>query len=160
MMRITVLAIGKLKEKYFRDACAEYEKRLSAFCKLDIIEIDETKCPSNPSKSDIDNVVRSEGEKIIAKIPKGALVIPLCIEGTQISSEKLSSVISEAALIGESSVAFIIGGSWGLSDSIKALGKLRLSMSSMTFPHMLARVMLLEQIYRSFMISNGGEYHK
>lgn len=160
MMKITVLAVGKLKENYFRDACAEYEKRLTAFCKLNIIEIDETKCVSNPSKAEISKVVISEGEKIISKIPKGSYVISLCIEGEHVSSEKLSDMITKTAVGGDSHIVFIIGGSWGLSDSVKQLSNYKLSMSDMTFPHMLARVMLLEQIYRSFMIISGTEYHK
>lgn len=160
MVKITILAVGKLKEKYFRDACAEYEKRLSAFCKLNITEIEETKCPSSPSDTEIANVVYDEGEKIISKIPKGSYVIPLCIEGKEMSSEKLALTISNATVTGESHFVFIIGGSWGLSDKVKNMAKLKLSMSPMTFPHMLARVMLLEQIYRSFMITAGTEYHK
>ncbi len=160
MVKVTILAVGKLKEKYFRDACAEYEKRLSAFCRLNIVEIEETKCPSSPSDAQISNVIDDEGEKIIDKIPKGSYVIPLCIEGKEISSEKLSSVINNETVCGESHFVFIIGGSWGLSTKVKDLGKLKLSMSPMTFPHMLARVMLLEQIYRSFMITAGTEYHK
>ncbi len=160
MVKITVLAVGKLKEKYFRDACAEYEKRLSAFCKLNITEIEETKCPSSPSDTEIANVIFDEGEKIISKIPKGSYVIPLCIEGKEINSEKLASTISNATVTGESHFVFIIGGSWGLSEKVKNMAKFKLSMSPMTFPHMLARVMLLEQIYRSFMITAGTEYHK
>ena len=160
MVKITVLAVGKLKEKYFRDACAEYEKRLSAFCKLNITEIEETKCPSSPSDTEIANVIFDEGEKIISKIPKGSYVIPLCVEGKEISSEKLATTISNATVTGESHFVFIIGGSWGLSEKVKNMAKFKLSMSPMTFPHMLARVMLLEQIYRSFMITAGTEYHK
>lgn len=160
MMKITVLAVGKLKEKYFREACTEYEKRLSAFCKLNITEIDETKCGSNPSKAEINRVISAEGKKIISKIPKSSFVISLCIEGERIGSEKLATMITNAAVGGDSHIVFIIGGSWGLPDSVKKLSNFKLSMSDMTFPHMLARVMLLEQIYRSFMIISGAEYHK
>lgn len=160
MLRVTIIAVGKLKEKYFREACSEYNKRLSAYCKLNIIEVDETKCPNAPSQSEINNVIDSEGDKIIGKIPKGSYIIPLCIEGKTVSSKELANLIDNASVFGESHIVFIIGGSWGLSEKVKNMAKFKLSMSPMTFPHMLARVMLLEQVYRSFMITAGTEYHK
>jgi 23S rRNA (pseudouridine1915-N3)-methyltransferase len=160
MIRINLIAVGRLKEKYWRDACAEYEKRLSSFCKLNIIEVDETRCPENPSKAEIDAVINSEGNKIMSRIPKGSLIVAMCIEGKSLSSYELAQFIEKSAADGCGNITFVIGGSFGLSDSIKQAANLRLSMSEMTFPHMLARVMLLEQIYRCFQINNGGSYHK
>lgn len=160
MMNVTVICVGSLKEKYFRDACAEYAKRLGAFCHFKVIEVNEEKISDKPSQSDIDNTLRKEGERIIAKIPKGARVFTLCIEGTLLSSEQLAEKLNSAGLEGISEIAFIIGGSWGLSDDVKKLSFARVSMSKMTFPHMLARVMLCEQIYRAFQINSNGKYHK
>lgn len=160
MMTVRLICIGKLKEKYLSDACKEYQKRLGAFCKLELLELPEYKLQNDPSESEITVCIRREGEEILAKIPRDALVIPMCIEGKQLSSEELSEELSSAGVRGISQVCFIIGGSYGLSDAIKAAGKLRLSMSKMTFPHQLARVMLFEQIYRAFSIASGGKYHK
>ena len=160
MIKVTIIAVGKLKEKYFRDACAEYEKRLSNFCKLNIIEIDETKCPSSPSQAEINKVVEGEGDKILSKIQKGAYVITMCIEGNEISSTKLANMIENISAYGDSHIVFVIGGSYGLSERVKSISKFKLSMSPMTFPHMMARMMILEQIYRAFMINSNSEYHK
>jgi len=160
MMTVRLICIGKLKEKYLSDACKEYQKRLGAFCKLELLELSEYKLQNDPSESEITVCIRREGEEILAKIPRDALVIPMCIEGKQLSSEELSEELSSAGVRGISQVCFIIGGSYGLSDAVKAAGKLRLSMSKMTFPHQLARVMLFEQIYRAFSIASGGKYHK
>ena len=153
MMRVRILCVGKLKERYLSDACAEYLKRLTAFCKPEIVELPESRMPDNPC-------LRREGEEILAKIPQGAMVIPLCIEGKQLSSEELAKELAGAGIRGISCVCLVIGGSWGLSEAVKSAGKLRLSMSRMTFPHQLARVMLLEQVYRAFSISAGSKYHK
>ena len=160
MMTVHLLCVGKLKEKYLADACAEYSKRLGAFCRLNLVELPESRLPDNPSPGEIDGCLRKEGEEILAKIPRDAMVVPMCIEGRQLSSEELSAELSAAGVRGVSQVCFVIGGSWGLSDAVKSAGKLRLSMSRMTFPHQLARVMLLEQIYRAFSIASGGKYHK
>ena len=160
MLRVTVLAVGRLKEKFWRDACAEYEKRLSGFCRLEIIEIEEARCPDRPSPAQIAEVVEQEGRRMLARIPKGAHVFALCIEGAQQSSEELAASLERLAASGTSHAAFLIGGSWGLSDAVKAAAHTRLSMSRMTFPHMLARVMLLEQLYRAGQIIAGGSYHK
>ena len=160
MLTVTLICIGKLKEKYLRDACAEYEKRLGAFCKLSIIELSEYKLPDNPSESDVRRCIEKEGETILAKVPKGSFVIPMCIEGKQYSSPALAKELERLSVAGQSGVTFVIGGSYGLSDEVKNIGKLRLSMSEMTFPHQLARVMLLEQIYRCFQINSNGKYHK
>lgn len=160
MRNIRILCVGKLKERYLTDACAEYCKRLQAYCRPEIIELPEYRLPDNPSPAEIAACIRHEGQEILAKIPRDALVVPLCIEGRQMSSEELSSELQKAAVTGSSTACFIIGGSYGLSDEVKNAGRLRLSMSRMTFPHQLARVMLLEQLYRAFSIAAGGKYHK
>lgn len=160
MLNITIIAIGKLKEQYLRDASAEYQKRLSTLCKLNIIELPAQKLSDNPSEKEIDNALAAEGKKIIEKIPKGARVYTMCIEGKQRSSEELSRELDMAGVEGDSTVVFIIGGSFGLSEDVKKLSSHRLSMSKMTFPHQIARIMLLEQIYRSLQISIGTKYHK
>lgn len=160
MQNITIICIGKLKEQYLRDAVAEYVKRMSNLCKLSIVELPAEKLSDNPSEKEIENALRSEGRKILEKIPKGAFVYTMCIEGKQKTSEELSREIDELAVRGFGSVVFIIGGSFGLSEDVKAAGSFRLSMSKMTFPHQIARVMLLEQIYRAMQISAGTKYHK
>ena len=160
MQTVTIICEGKLKEKYLRDACAEYAKRLSAYCKLNIIELNPHRISENPSAAEIDAVLEAEAKEILAKIPNTAKVYAMCIEGKQMSSEKLSKEISSCAVQGFNNIVFIIGGSHGLSDSVKKRADFKLSMSEMTFPHQLARVMLLEQIYRAFQISSGGKYHK
>ena len=160
MQTVTIICEGKLKEKYLRDACAEYAKRLSAYCKLNIIELNPHRISENPSAAEIDAVLEAEAKEILAKIPNTAKVYAICIEGKQMPSEKLAKEISACAVQGFNNIVFIIGGSHGLSDSVKKRADFKLSMSEMTFPHQLARVMLLEQIYRAYQISNGGKYHK
>ena len=160
MLNVMIICVGKLKEKFWTDACNEYAKRLKGFCSFSIIEVDEEKLPDTPSPAQIQNTLEKEGQRIIAKIPKNAKIISMCIEGKQKSSEKFAKEISDLALNGASTFAFIIGGSWGLSDNVKKLSAIRLSMSEMTFPHQLARVMLCEQIYRAFQITSNGKYHK
>lgn len=158
MMTVNIICVGKLKEAYWRDACAEYSKRLGAFCKFSIIELDESRLPSSPSDLQIQKALDEEGTKILAKC--SGRIIALCIEGKELSSEKLSDKISSFANGGASQINFIIGSSFGLSEKVKAAADLRLSMSPMTFPHQLARVMLCEQIYRAFSITAGTRYHK
>ena len=160
MQTVTIICEGKLKEKYLRDACAEYAKRLSAYCKLNIIELNPHRISENPSAAEIDSALEAEAKEILAKIPNTAKVYAMCIEGKQMSSEKLSKEISSSAVQGFNNIVFIIGGSHGLSDYVKKRADFKLSMSEMTFPHQLARVMLLEQIYRAYQIANGGKYHK
>lgn len=159
-MNVTVICLGKLKESYLRDACAEYVKRLGAFCKMNIVELSPVKLPDNPSQAQIDSALEAEARLITEKIPKGAACFAMCIEGKQYSSEKFSTLLEAAGVEGGANVVFIIGSSFGLSESLKRQCRYKLSMSEMTFPHQLARVMLLEQIYRAFQISNGGKYHK
>lgn len=158
MININLIAVGKLKEDYLRNACSEYIKRLSRFCSFSLHELDEARLPDNPSPKEISAALDKEASSIL-KFSKGFL-IPLCIEGKQISSPQLSQLISDVSVSGQSSVSFIIGSSFGLAESVKNSANLRLSMSAMTFPHQLARVMLLEQIYRAFQIAEGGKYHK
>lgn len=160
MLNVMVACVGKLKEAYWRDACAEYTKRLSGFCRLQIVEVAEERLPDSPSAAQITAALEEEGHRLLSRIPAGAAVIALCIEGKSISSEMLSEQLSKWTVDGVSHVAFVIGGSFGLSPLVKETAKLRLSMSAMTFPHQLARVMVLEQLYRALQISSGGKYHK
>lgn len=161
MLKINIICIGKIKEKYFTDAIAEYSKRLTSFCKFNIIELNEERIRSNdPNDSQIAEVLEAEGKRIMQKIGAGDYVAAMCIEGKMLSSEELSAALDKIALSGKSTVDFIIGGSYGLSDEVKKRADLRLSMSKMTFPHQMARVILSEQIYRAFEISTNGKYHK
>lgn len=157
-MTINLIVIGKLKEDYLRSACAEYIKRLSRFCTFELHELDECRLSDTPSEKEIASALSKEAEQI-KRFSKG-MVIPLCIEGKQLTSPQLSEKLDSAGVNGYSTVTFIIGSSFGLAPEIKAMGDIKLSMSAMTFPHQLARVMLLEQIYRAFQISSGGKYHK
>lgn len=160
MLHIHVICVGKLKEKWLSDAVSEYSKRLGAYCSLTITELEECRAPERPAPADLERVLQTEGKRILAAIPKKGTVCALCIEGGQISSEELSRAMDDWAVQGVSDLCFVIGGSWGLSDEVKQAAARRLSMSKMTFPHQLARVMLLEQLYRAFQISTGGKYHK
>lgn len=160
MQKITVISVGRLKEEFFKSAEKEYAKRLSGFCDLKIIEINQEQLPSNPSAGQIEAALSIEAEAIISKIPKGSDVVTLCIEGKLYSSEDLSGIIEDNANSLGGNMTFIIGGSFGLSEEVKRKSRIRLSMSKMTFPHRLARIMLLEQIYRAFQITAGSKYHK
>ncbi len=159
MLTVKLLCVGKLKERYWREACAEYEKRLRGSCRFSIQEIPESRLPENPSQAQIDTALLEEGEKLLAA-SAGSFKVALCIEGKSASSEELSDMIEKIALRGFSSAAYCIGSSYGLSEKVKCTADCRLSMSPMTFPHQLARVMLCEQIYRAFQIQNNGKYHK
>mgnify|MGYP003295020957 FL=1 len=159
-MNVQIIALGKLKEKYLTDAVKEYEKRISAFAKFSITELEPERILENPSESEIAAALEAEAEKITAKIPQNSLVIAMCIEGKQLSSEGFAKKINEAGISGKSNVVFVIGSSHGLSERIKKSAALRMSMSEMTFPHQLMRVVLLEQIYRSYRIMMGEPYHK
>ena len=160
MISVTIIAVGKLKEKFYKNACEEYLKRLQSFCKIKVIEIDEANVPEKASQNEIIAAVNLEGKRILSKIPDRSHIISMCIEGKQLDSIELSEYITEQCLTGTSSIIFIVGGSWGLSDDVKKASNYKLSMSKMTFPHQLARVMLCEQIYRAFQIANDGKYHK
>ncbi len=159
-MNITIIALGKLKEKYLTDAINEYSKRLSLYGKLNIIELTPIRLSDNPSQAEIDNALVKEAEEIKKKIPSNSYTFALCVEGKEKSSEDFARQIKTAALNGKSNITFIIGSSFGLAEEIKALADFKLSFSPMTFPHQFMRVMLLEQIYRAFQINNNGKYHK
>ena len=160
MQKVTILCVGKLKEKFYADAVSEYAKRLSRFCRLDITELAEERLPEDPSPAQIEAALSKEAEAIRAKLPPAAMVIALCVEGKTRSSEELARLMADSASQGGSHVVFLIGGSFGLHPSVKALAAEKLSMSPMTFPHHLARVMLLEQVYRAYQINAGSKYHK
>ena len=160
MQKVTVLCVGKLKEKFYADACAEYQKRLTRHCKLDLIELPEQRLPENPSEAEIEAALSKEADAIEEKLPRGGAVVALCVEGRTMSSDQLADTLARYAARGVSQVTFLIGGSFGLHERVKQRAELRLSMSPMTFPHHLARVMLLEQIYRAYQIQGGTRYHK
>ncbi len=160
MINVTILAVGKLKEQYWKDACGEYAKRLKAYCRFSIEEIPEYRLPDSPSPAQIKAGLEKEGETILNHIPGHAYIIALCIEGREIDSLALSEQYTKAVAEGKNTIVFIIGGSFGLADKVKKSANLRLSMSQMTFPHQLARVMLCEQVYRAFSIAANTKYHK
>jgi len=160
MVQLTLLCIGKLKERFYLDACREYEKRLSGHCKISVIELPEERLPDNPSPAQIDAALSREAETIQSKLPKGALLAALCVEGFLLSSDELAARLEQYMLTGTSHLVFVIGGSHGLHPHIKQQAALCLSLSPMTFPHHLARVMVLEQLYRAFQINKGTRYHK
>ena len=159
MLSVYLICVGKLKEKLYKDACAEYIKRLSPYCKLTVVEIPEVKLSKDPTLGEIAAALSREGDAIRAKLPPGSRVVALCVEGQMCSSEELARVIP-ATGGQDKHLVFLIGGSHGLHPSVKAEARERLSMSPMPFPHHLARVMLLEQIYRAFKINEGSSYHK
>ena len=159
MQTVKIIAVGKLKEKYLKDAADEYIKRLGTYCKPEIIELKEAFVPENPSEKEISAALSDEGKALLKTID-GRPFTALCIEGEQVSSEELSKRLEKSASDGLSSQIFVIGSSHGLSDEVKSKADFKLSMSKMTFPHQLARVMLLEQLYRAFSIAKGGKYHK
>lgn len=160
MINIQLIVLGKLKEKYMKDFASEYEKRLSGYCKLTVTELEPVKLSDNPSEQEIKNALSKETQMIKGKIPKNSYVFSMCIEGKQMSSEELSKKLEDIALTGKNNITFIIGSSFGLSDEIKQMSDYKFSMSKMTFPHKLARIMLTEQIYRAMSITNNSKYHK
>ena len=160
MQNVTVLCVGKLKEKFYLGACAEYQKRLTRCCKLSLIELSEERLPENPSAAQIEAALEREAAAIEERLPRGGMLVALCVEGEALSSEELAETLARRALSGAGQVTFVIGGSFGLAGRIKRAAELRLSMSAMTFPHHLARVMLLEQLYRAYQIQNNTKYHK
>ncbi|MEC1258911.1 23S rRNA (pseudouridine(1915)-N(3))-methyltransferase RlmH [Bacillus swezeyi] len=159
-MNISIVAIGKLKEKYLKQGIDEYIKRLSAYAKVEIIELPDEKAPENLSEQDMKIVKDKEGERILSKISPDAHVIALAIEGKMKSSEELADNMDRLATYGKSKVTFVIGGSLGLSDAVLKRADEKLSFSRMTFPHQLMRLILLEQVYRAFRINRGEPYHK
>ena len=159
MIKITLIALGKLKEKYLADAVSEYKKRLSRYCNLDICEIEPVRLSDKPSDAEINNALEKEAQLILKKIPSCSKVISLCVEGKEMSSEQLAKNIETFYNAGQN-ITFIIGSSYGLCQSVKNHSDIKLSLSQMTFPHQLFRVMLLEQTYRAFKINEGSTYHK
>ena len=159
MTGITIIAVGKVKEGYFTDAVNEYKKRLSRFAKVEIIEVNDEKIPDNASEKEKTAILEREGAAVLGKIPAGAYVAAMCIEGKMTSSEALAEIIADAAMT-RGKIAFVIGGSLGLSDAVKARADARISFGRITLPHQLMRVVLAEQIYRAFKINNNENYHK
>ncbi len=159
-MNINVISVGKLKEKYLKLGIEEFSKRLSKYCKLDLIELEDEKCPENLSEKDMEIVKNKEGQRILSKIKNNSYVIALAIDGKNLSSEELADTMSKLAVRGNSHITFIIGGSLGLSDEVLKRADYKLSFSNMTFPHQLMKLILLEQVYRAFRINNNEPYHK
>lgn len=159
-MKITIVTVGKIKEKYLKDAIAEYTKRLSKYCKLEIVEVADEKTPDNASEVVEDSIRSKEAERILKHVKDDSYVITLEINGKQLTSEELADKIEKLGVQGTSHITFIIGGSIGLGKEVLAKSNYALSFSKMTFPHQLMRVILLEQIYRSYRIMNGEPYHK
>jgi 23S rRNA (pseudouridine1915-N3)-methyltransferase len=159
MIQVTVITVGNLKESYWRDAVSEYEKRLCAFCKPNVIQLKEAKLPENPSEGEIRAALADEGQRILAAMPPRSFRIALCVEGKQFSSEELAAKL-EGVLTENGNLCLVIGSSHGLSDEVKAACQLRLSVSKLTFPHQMMRVLLLEVLYRAFSIIKGTKYHK
>ncbi len=160
MMNVKLICVGKMKEKHYAAAFEEYRKRLGAFCRFELTEISEERLSESPSEKEVSAALDREANEIIRAIPKDAFVVTMCVEGRELDSPGLAALMAEKAVSGKTKLCFIVGGSFGLSDRVKELSPLRLSMSRMTFPHHLARVMLAEQIYRAFTIQEGRKYHK
>ena len=160
MLNVHILCVGKLKEKFYLEAAAEYAKRLSGYCKLTVTELPEERLPDDPARARIDAALEKEGRTLLSRLAKGGRVAALCVEGELMSSEALADKLRQWTVGGTSQLTLVIGGSYGLSPAVKARADLRLSMSPMTFPHHLARVMVLEQLYRAFKINEGSSYHK
>ena len=160
MLNIKIIATGSLKEGYLREAVAEYRKRLGAWAKVEEIELKEEKLPENPSQTQIELALQKEAKAIFEKISTKTYVIAMCVEGKQLSSEELSSKLEEITSSGKSEIAFIIGSSYGLDPSVKSRADFKFSISKLTFPHQLLRVILYETTYRSLSILNGTKYHK
>ena len=159
MIKLTLLTLGRLKEKYLADAVSEYKKRLSRYCALEICEIEPVRLSDKPSDAEIKAALEKEAGLILKKVPAGSKIITLCVEGKEMPSEAFADKISDFSNQGQN-ITFIIGSSYGLSDTVKKQSDIRLSLSQMTFPHQLFRAMLLEQIYRAFKINEGSTYHK
>ncbi len=161
MLNVNLITVGKLKESYLREACAEYAKRLGAFCKLNIVELNESRLSDNPSEKEIKTALSAEGKAMMNLLTaNNCYNITMCIEGRQLLSTELAEKTEKISVDGKSTLNIVIGSSFGIADEIKALSDFKLSMSKMTFPHQLARVMVLEQLYRAFQINGGGKYHK
>lgn len=159
-MKITLVTVGKIKEKFYTDAIAEYTKRLSRYCKLEIVQVADEKTPDRASETEERQIKEREGKRILAQIREGAYVIALAIQGEMLSSEQLAGKLERLGIEGQSQLVLVIGGSLGLSEEVLRRADYQLSFSRMTFPHQLMRVILLEQLYRSYRIIQGEPYHK
>ena len=160
MLNVTLICVGKMREKHYIAAFNEYEKRLGAFCRFSLVELPEQRLPERPAPKEIDAALEKEARAILEHVPKGAALVSMCVEGKGMSSEALAQRFADWQNTGVSRLCFVVGGSFGLHASVKQASQLRLSMSAMTFPHHLARVMLMEQIYRACTINAGTQYHK
>ena len=160
MLSVKIICVGKIREKYYSDAFMEYAKRLSAYCSFDWIELQEFRLPDHPGDKEIFNALEKEADVIIKELPQRAYVVAFCIEGTKMTSVQFADLLRECQNSGRSKLCFLIGGSYGLAERVKKQADIRLSVSDMTFPHHLARVMVAEQIYRGFKINEGSAYHK
>lgn len=160
MLKVKIITVGKLREKYLRDAQSEYLKRLTAFCKAEVIELGEERLPDNPSEAQIKACLQKEALRIKKEIPADSFVYSMLIEGKELSSEELAKSFEKNAVSGKSTLVFLVGSSFGLDEELKKESDFALSFSKMTFPHQLARIMLLEQVYRAFSINAGTKYHK
>lgn len=160
MLNVKLVCVGKMREKFYIEAFREYEKRLGAYCKFECVELAETRLPDSPSDAELAAALEKEAAEILKCVPPDAYLTALCVEGRQMPSEGMARLIRERENSGKPKLCFLIGGSFGMAESIKRRADTRLSMSEMTFPHHLARVMLAEQIYRGFKINEGSKYHK
>ena len=160
MLQVKLICVGKLRERFYIDAFAEYRKRLGAYCRLDCADIAEQRLPDAPSEAQVRAALEKEGAEILRAVPEDAYLVALCVEGRQEPSEFMAELIAARENSGKPKLCFVIGGSYGLGDGVKQRADCRLSMSKMTFPHHLARVMLAEQLYRGFKIKEGSQYHK
>ncbi len=160
MFEMTLITVGKLKEKFYLSAAEEYKKRLGGYCKFTIVELPETRLPDDPSPAEVSAGLQKEAELIAAKVPKGAWFCVFTPEGKILSSEEFADKLSKVKLSGKSSACFLVGSSFGIADNVKQNADFRLSMGPMTFPHHLARIMILEQLYRAEAIQAGSKYHK
>ncbi len=160
MLNVKLLCVGRMRERFYIDAFQEYAKRLQGYCRLELVEIQEQRLPERPSEKEIAAALEREGQEILKAVPPDAFLVALCVEGRQMPSEGMAELIAARAGSGKPRLCFVIGGSCGLSPTVKARADKKLSMSQMTFPHHLARVMLIEQLYRGFKINEGAQYHK
>lgn len=160
MIAIRLITVGKMREKFYIDAFSEYQKRLQAYCRLECVELQEQRLSDNPSDKEISEALKKEGAEILKNVPNDAHLVVMCVEGRQMPSEGMAKLIADRENSGKPKLCFVIGGSYGITPEVKSRADVKLSMSQMTFPHHLARVMLIEQIYRGFKINEGSKYHK
>ena len=160
MLNVKLICVGKMREKFYIDAFEEYRKRLQAYCRLELVEITEQRLSDRPAEKEITAALEREGQEILKAVPADAYLVALCVEGKQMPSEGMAELIAARENSGKPKLCFVIGGSFGLSPTVKSRADRKLSMSQMTFPHHLARVMLIEQVYRGFKINEGSQYHK